>query len=208
MPLPLCALCIVGVSDKPGSSPSPSTQASGYCVNFNRWHCKHATPSRVPVNKVSEITDFPEILQGRVKTLHPKIHGGILARRAQDLDTLEQFSIPAIDLVVVNLYPFQQTIAQSNCLEHDAIESIDVGGPAMIRAAAKNFQDVAIVTCPQDYDWIASDLSKNNNHIEIDTRKALAAKAFQLCSLYDQAISAFLTPTTDTQEFPTNNNLH
>lgn len=153
----------------------------------------------VSVTEVSDITDFPEILQGRVKTLHPKIHAGILARRPEDQSTLDALSIKAIDLVVVNLYPFEQTIAQVHCSEHDAIESIDVGGPAMIRASAKNFHHVAIVTCPSDYTQVQTQLLEHHNVIPLTTRKNLAAKAFALCSRYDQAIQTYLTPEADTK---------
>ena len=157
----------------------------------------------LPVTDVSDHTGFPEMLDGRVKTLHPKVHGGILARRdlPEHLDTIAAHGITRIDLVVVNLYPFEQTIAKPGCTLEDAIENIDSGGPAMVRAAAKNHGDaaggVAIVTDPDDYGRIIDELKANAGTLSYKTRFALAAKAYTHTARYDSAISNFLTSLTD-----------
>ena len=151
------------------------------------------------VTDVSEHTGFPEMLDGRVKTLHPKVHGGILARRdlTEHMDTIAAHDIGRIDLVVVNLYPFQQTVAKPDCTLEDAIENIDIGGPTMVRAAAKNHGNeeggVGIVTDPEDYAAIVSELKANGSKLSHKTRFALAVKAFTHTARYDSAISNYLT---------------
>ncbi|HRJ24093.1 MAG TPA: bifunctional phosphoribosylaminoimidazolecarboxamide formyltransferase/IMP cyclohydrolase [Thauera sp.] len=151
------------------------------------------------VTDVSEHTGFPEMLDGRVKTLHPKVHGGILARRdlAEHMDTIAAHDIGRIDLVVVNLYPFQQTVAKPDCSLEDAIENIDIGGPTMVRAAAKNHGNedggVGIVTDPEDYAGIIAELKSNAGKLSHKTRFALAVKAFTHTARYDSAISNYLT---------------
>ncbi|HRP26323.1 MAG TPA: bifunctional phosphoribosylaminoimidazolecarboxamide formyltransferase/IMP cyclohydrolase [Thauera sp.] len=151
------------------------------------------------VTDVSEHTGFPEMLDGRVKTLHPKVHGGILARRdlAEHMDTIAAHDIGRIDLVVVNLYPFQQTVAKPDCTLEDAIENIDIGGPTMVRAAAKNHGNaqggVGIVTDPEDYAGIIAELKSNAGKLSHKTRFALAVKAFTHTARYDSAISNYLT---------------
>ena len=151
------------------------------------------------VTDVSEHTGFPEMLDGRVKTLHPKVHGGILARRdlTEHMDTIAAHDIGRIDLVVVNLYPFQQTVAKPDCTLEDAIENIDIGGPTMVRAAAKNHGNeeggVGIVTDPEDYAAIVSELQSNGSKLSHKTRFALAVKAFTHTARYDSAISNYLT---------------
>ena len=153
----------------------------------------------LPVTDVSEHTGFPEMLDGRVKTLHPKVHGGILARRdlAEHMDTIAAHDIGRIDLVVVNLYPFQQTVAKPDCTLEDAIENIDIGGPTMVRAAAKNHGNeqggVGIVTDPEDYACIVEELKTNAGKLSHKTRFALAVKAFTHTARYDSAISNYLT---------------
>ena len=153
----------------------------------------------LPVTDVSEHTGFPEMLDGRVKTLHPKVHGGILARRdlAEHMDTIAAHDIGRIDLVVVNLYPFQQTVAKPDCTLEDAIENIDIGGPTMVRAAAKNHGNeqggVGIVTDPEDYACIVDELKTNAGKLSHKTRFALAVKAFTHTARYDSAISNYLT---------------
>ena len=153
----------------------------------------------LPVTDVSEHTGFPEMLDGRVKTLHPKVHGGILARRdlAEHMDTIAAHDIGRIDLVVVNLYPFQQTVAKPDCTLEDAIENIDIGGPTMVRAAAKNHGNkdggVGIVTDPEDYAGIVAELKANGGKLSHPTRFALAVKAFTHTARYDSAISNYLT---------------
>ena len=153
----------------------------------------------LPVTDVSEHTGFPEMLDGRVKTLHPKVHGGILARRdlSEHMDTIAAHDIGRIDLVVVNLYPFQQTVAKPDCTLEDAIENIDIGGPTMVRAAAKNHGNeqggVGIVTDPEDYRCIVEELKSNAGKLSHKTRFALAVKAFTHTARYDSAISNYLT---------------
>ncbi len=146
----------------------------------------------VKVHSVSELTGFPEILDGRVKTLHPAVHGGILAKRnlPQHMEELAKNKIQTIDMVVINLYPFVQTVAKENVTLDDALENIDIGGPTMIRAAAKNFPSVLVVVDPQDYTAVAEKLRKGT--IELAERKRLAQKAFQHVAMYDTAISQYL----------------
>jgi len=149
--------------------------------------------ANIPVKKVSDVTGAPEILGGRVKTLHPKIHGGILAdRRKQDhIDELENEDIPPIDLVVCNLYPFERTVADPDVSEDEAVEQIDIGGPAMVRAAAKNFHSVAVVVDPGRYEAILGEL-RETGEISLGTRRSLSLHAFQHTAGYDAAISAHL----------------
>lgn len=156
----------------------------------------------LPVTDVSDYTGFPEMLDGRVKTLHPKVHGGILARRdlPEHLDTLSAHEIPRIDLVVVNLYPFSDAIARPGCTLEEAIENIDIGGPAMVRAAAKNHGDdtggVGIVTDPDDYSAVLDEL-RAGSKLSYATRFALAVKAFTHTARYDSAISNYLTSLSE-----------
>lgn len=150
----------------------------------------------LPVTEVSEITGFPEILDGRVKTLHPKIHGGILALREnkEHLDTIKQHNIAPIDMVVVNLYPFFQKVSEDISFE-EKIEFIDIGGPSMLRAAAKNFSDVVVLTDTGDYDEVIQQIRERDS-IDLGTRKKLAGKVFNLTSAYDAAVSNFLLEDT------------
>ena len=146
----------------------------------------------VPVIDVSEVTGFPEIMDGRVKTLHPAIHGGLLGRRDVDAAVMARHGIAAIDLVVVNLYPFEATVARPECTRTEAIENIDVGGPAMIRAAAKNQAFVAVVVDPQDYQGITAELHSAGATLGEATRRRLARKAFAHTASYDAAIWDYL----------------
>lgn len=149
----------------------------------------------VAVTEVSDHTGFPEIMNGRVKTLHPKIHGGILARRGIDDPAMREHDIGAIDLVVVNLYPFEQTVARADCTLTEAVENIDIGGPAMIRAAAKNHAFVAVVCDPADYDTVLAEIG-SGGLVSAQTRSRLAAKAFRHTAEYDHAITTYLAPRT------------
>ena len=146
----------------------------------------------LPVTDVSDHTGFPEIMAGRVKTLHPKIHGGLLGRRGIDEPVMEQHGISPIDLLVVNLYPFEQTIAGGDCSLDDAIENIDIGGPAMLRAAAKNHAGVAVLVDPADYRDVLDELRDNQGSLQYKTRFRLAVKAFAHTAHYDTAISRYL----------------
>ncbi len=148
----------------------------------------------IPVMKVAEYTGAPEILGGRVKTLHPKIHGGILARRdvPEDLGDLEQQGIRPIDLVVVNLYPFAATIAKPGVSLADAIENIDIGGPAMLRASAKNYAHLTVLSDPDRYDDYLAELTQNQGQVSIEFRQARALETFQHTATYDMAIAGYL----------------
>jgi phosphoribosylaminoimidazolecarboxamide formyltransferase/IMP cyclohydrolase len=145
----------------------------------------------IPVKDVSEHTGHPEIMDGRVKTLHPKIHGGILGRRELDKEVMEKHEIAEIDLVVVNLYPFSQTVEKADCTLEDAIENIDIGGPTMVRAAAKNHNDVLIVVNPSDYTRVIAEI-ENNDGVEYKTRFDFAVKAFEHTAHYDGMIADYL----------------
>jgi phosphoribosylaminoimidazolecarboxamide formyltransferase/IMP cyclohydrolase len=147
------------------------------------------------VTEVGAYTGFPEMLDGRVKTLHPKIHAGILARRDMPahMKALGAAGIPAIDMVVVNLYPFTQTVAKPDCTLAEAIENIDIGGPSMLRAAAKNYQNVAAVTDPSDYPALLAEMEASGGAVSVRTRFSLARKAFSHTAVYDSAISNYLT---------------
>ncbi|WP_097459037.1 bifunctional phosphoribosylaminoimidazolecarboxamide formyltransferase/IMP cyclohydrolase [Mangrovitalea sediminis] len=165
----------------------------------------------VPVTEVSDYTGFPEMMDGRVKTLHPKVHGGILGRRGTDDAIMEQHGIQAIDLVVVNLYPFEQTVSREDCSLADAIENIDIGGPTMVRAAAKNHEDVAIVVNASDYDRVLDELNNNDGGLTRETRFDLAVRAFEHTAAYDGAIANYLggrTTDNDNPAFPRTLNLH
>jgi phosphoribosylaminoimidazolecarboxamide formyltransferase/IMP cyclohydrolase len=146
----------------------------------------------IPVTEVSDYTGFPEIMAGRVKTLHPKVHGGILGRRGPDDAVMQQHGIPPIDMVVVNLYPFQATVAKPDSTLGEAIENIDIGGPAMLRAAAKNHAWVSVVVNPADYPALLAELRANHGHISAATRFRLAVATFEHTAQYDGAIAQYL----------------
>ena len=148
----------------------------------------------VPVKEVSDYTGFPEMLDGRVKTLHPKIHGGILGRRdlPGHVEQMVKHQIQPIDLVVVNLYQFEKAVAQPGCTLEDAIENIDIGGPTLLRAAAKNYQSVTVVVDPADYHHLMDEIKLNKGATNLGTRFRLARKVFQLTSAYDAAIAHYL----------------
>ncbi|MBN6710988.1 bifunctional phosphoribosylaminoimidazolecarboxamide formyltransferase/IMP cyclohydrolase [Haemophilus haemoglobinophilus] len=147
--------------------------------------------SGLPVTEVSDYTGFPEMMDGRVKTLHPKIHGGILGRRGTDDDVMAQHQIDAIDMVVVNLYPFAATVAKPDCSLEDAVENIDIGGPTMVRSAAKNHKDVAIVVNNADFNAILAEMDQNQNSLTLETRFDLAIKAFEHTAQYDSMIANY-----------------
>lgn len=151
----------------------------------------------IPVTEVSAYTGFPEILDGRVKTLQPKIHGGLLGRRndSQHQEQMKTLGIEPIDLLVVNLYAFEKTVAKPGCTLEEAIENIDIGGPALLRAAAKNFQDVTVLTDPADYPRVLSELKAGGN-TTLETRFYLAKKVYDLTHHYDGAITRYLAAAT------------
>ena len=153
------------------------------------------------VTDVSDVTGFPEIMDGRVKTLHPKIHGGLLGRRDCDAEVMQEHGIGPIDLLIVNLYPFEKTIANPDCTRDDAIENIDIGGTAMIRAAAKNHRFVAVVVDPGDYESISEELNGPDGTLAESTRQQLAKKAFGHTAAYDAAIWNYLDKGDTPREF-------
>ncbi|AMP38552.1 MULTISPECIES: bifunctional phosphoribosylaminoimidazolecarboxamide formyltransferase/IMP cyclohydrolase [Ralstonia solanacearum species complex] len=162
----------------------------------------------LPVTEVADYTGFPEMLDGRVKTLHPKVHGGILARRdlPEHMAALAQHDIPTIDLLVVNLYPFQQTVAKDECTLADAIENIDIGGPTMLRSAAKNHRDVTVIVDPADYARVLAEMQANSNTVGYDTNFTLAKKVFAHTAQYDGAITNYLTSLGEDKSHSTRSN--
>ncbi|RMF61049.1 MAG: bifunctional phosphoribosylaminoimidazolecarboxamide formyltransferase/IMP cyclohydrolase PurH [Bacteroidetes bacterium] len=152
----------------------------------------------LPVHDVAEVTGFPEILDGRVKTLHPAIHGGLLARRTapDDLAQLDAQGLPLIDLIVVNLYPFQEATVGDDVSDAVAVEHIDIGGPTMVRAAAKNFFFVGVVTSPEDYAVVADEMDAHHGTLSLATRRRLAHRAFALTAAYDRAVADYFARTT------------
>jgi len=165
--------------------------------------------NKIPVIEVSDYTGFPEMMDGRVKTLHPKIHGGILGRRGTDDEVMQTHEIGPIDLIVVNLYPFEQTVANPDCDLPTAIENIDIGGPTMLRAAAKNHADVTVVVDADDYARVLAEMDNNDNVVTDQTRFDLAVKTFEHTSNYDGAIANYLGTRLDEEPtlFPRTINL-
>jgi phosphoribosylaminoimidazolecarboxamide formyltransferase/IMP cyclohydrolase len=151
------------------------------------------TSHGIAVREVAEHTGFPEIMDGRVKTLHPKIHGGLLGRRGTDEEVMREHGIEPIDLLAVNLYPFAATVARADCTYADAVDNIDIGGPAMVRAAAKNHASVTVVVDPADYRSLLDDLAANQGATHVVMRQKLAAKAFAHTAQYDAMVSAYFT---------------
>ena len=184
---------IISVSDKAGVSDfARDLSQLGFEVFSTGGTKKALAKAKVPVKSVSEITGFPEILDGRVKTLHPAVHGGILARRdlSSHMAQLAENNIEAIDLVAVNLYPFVQTVSKEGVSIDEALENIDIGGPTLIRAAAKNFPSVIVLVDPQDYQLVLEKLRRGG--VDLAERKQLAQKAFQHVAIYDTAIAQYL----------------
>ena len=182
---------LLSVSDKTGLIPFATRLAAlGIELISTGGTAKALSEAGLPVIEVSSVTGFPEIMDGRVKTLHPSIHGGLLAVRANPdhQAALSRHGIHPIGLLVVNLYPFEATVARGASWE-DTVENIDVGGPAMIRAAAKNHDDVTVIVDPADYDAVAAELESGGVTTRLATRRRLAAKAFARTASYDAAIS-------------------
>ena len=152
----------------------------------------------LPVRDVSELTGFPEMMDGRVKTLHPMVHGGLLGRAGTDDAVMAEHGIVPIDLLVLNLYPFESVTAKADCTLADAVENIDIGGPAMLRSAAKNFARVAVATSPDQYDALIAELDANDGRLSAAQRFALSVAAFNRVAQYDAAISNYLSAVTDT----------
>jgi len=159
----------------------------------------------IEVTDVASVTGFPEIMDGRVKTLHPKIHGGLLGRRGIDDAVMAAHGIEPIDLVAVNLYPFAATVARPGCTIEDAIENIDIGGPAMVRASAKNHDRVTIVVDPLDYGTVLAEIDREGGSVSAATRRRLATKAYAHTAQYDAAVASYLDRASSNgsgSEFP------
>ena len=192
---------LLSVSDKTGIVEfAEALHQAGVELLSTGGTAKLLSDAGLPVLEVSEHTGHPEIMDGRVKTLHPKIHGGILGRRGQDESTMAQNEIKPIDLVVVNLYPFAQTVADPNCTLEHAIENIDIGGPTMVRAAAKNHKDVTIVVNTDDYQVVLEQMSENDGSLNYQTRFDLAIKAFEHTAQYDGMIANYFGARLDSAE--------
>jgi phosphoribosylaminoimidazolecarboxamide formyltransferase/IMP cyclohydrolase len=196
---------IISVSDKRGLVDfARALAARGVDILSTGGTQKELEKAGVKCRAISAHTGFPEILEGRVKTLHPKVHGGLLGRPVREhQQQMEEHGIDPIDLVVVNLYPFQETIARQGIQLGEAIEQIDIGGPSMLRSAAKNFERVTVVVDPDDYPGILRELEQTNGHIRAATRFRLAKKVFATTAAYDGAIAAFLSNQADDAAFGT-----
>src|SRR5262245_48261614 len=185
---------LLSVSDKRGLVPFAKALAdAGVDLVSTGGTAKTLRDAGLKVTDLSAYTGFPEMLDGRVKTLHPRVHGGLLYIRGNETHeaAVRQHGIDAIDLVVVNLYPFEQTVAKPNVELHDAIENIDIGGPSMLRSAAKNHDSVTVIVDPADYETVAQQV-KSSGETTLELRRKLAAKVFARTAAYDGAIAAYL----------------
>ena len=194
---------LLSLSDKRGAVEfAQGLAAQGVKLLSTGGTAKLLRDAGLAVTEIGDYTGFPEMLDGRVKTLHPKVHGGILARRdlPEHLATIEQHGIPTIDLVCVNLYPFRETVAKPNVTLDEAIENIDIGGPAMVRSSAKNYAGVAVITDPEDYPALLAEMLANNGALTLATRFGLAKKAFTHTARYDAAIANWLTSLDDANQ--------
>ena len=183
---------LISVSDKTGIVEfAQALTERGVDILSTGGTARLLAEKNIPVTEVSDYTGFPEMMDGRVKTLHPKVHGGVLGRRGQDDDIMAQHGINPIDIVVVNLYPFAETVAKEGCTLADAVENIDIGGPTMVRSAAKNHKDVAIVVNAHDYDRVISEMDANDKSLTQATRFDLAIAAFEHTASYDGMIANY-----------------
>ncbi len=190
---------IISVSNKKGIVEfAKELNSMGIEILSTGGTAKALRDAGVPVKDVSEHTGFPEMLDGRLKTLHPRIHGGLLSRRGnpKDMEELKKHGIDTIEMVVVNLYPFEETISKKGVSFAEAIENIDIGGPAMLRSASKNFQDVAVIVDPSDYKKILKEMKSPDGELSYKTRLELAKKVFRHTSRYDAIIADYLTKVT------------
>jgi len=186
---------LISVSDKAGVVDFAKSLAEfGISFLSTGGTAKILREAGLHVTDVSEYTGFPEMLDGRVKTLHPKIHGGLLGVRSnpEHAATMKSHGIQNIDMVVINLYPFQKTVAKADCSFVDAIENIDIGGPAMLRSSAKNHESVTVIIDPVDYAPVLNDLKRNSGAVTRETNLRLAVKVFETTSAYDRAIADYL----------------
>src|SRR5512133_3793999 len=186
---------LISVSDKTGiAALARALEGQGVDIISTGGTADLLRKEKIPVREISSFTAFPEVLDGRVKTLHPRVHGGLLYKRGNEKHEAEarECGFEPIDLVVVNLYPFEATIAKPDVTLAEAIENIDIGGPSMIRSAAKNYESVTVVVDPADYDAVLENIRDNNGDTTLKLRERLAIKAFIKTSAYDRAIGAFL----------------
>lgn len=193
--MPKIKRALISVSDKKGIVEfARALSLMGIEILSTGGTAKALRESGITVKDVSEYTGFPEMLGGRVKTLHPKIHGGLLSRRdnPEDMEEIKRHGIDTIDMVVVNLYPFEETISRPGVTFQEAIENIDIGGPAMLRSAAKNFQDVAAVVDPSDYEKIIEEMRSSDGDLSYKTRLELSKKVFRHTSRYDAVVAEYL----------------
>ncbi|HCH2130730.1 bifunctional phosphoribosylaminoimidazolecarboxamide formyltransferase/IMP cyclohydrolase [Vibrio parahaemolyticus] len=183
---------LISVSDKTGIVEFAQALAErGVDILSTGGTARLLAEQGIAVTEVSDYTGFPEMMDGRVKTLHPKVHGGVLGRRGQDDDVMEKHGINPIDMVVVNLYPFAETVAKEDCTLADAVENIDIGGPTMVRSAAKNHKDVTIVVNASDYDRVIAEMDANDKSLTLETRFDLAIAAFEHTAAYDGMIANY-----------------
>ncbi|ODW56192.1 bifunctional phosphoribosylaminoimidazolecarboxamide formyltransferase/IMP cyclohydrolase [Vibrio parahaemolyticus] len=183
---------LISVSDKTGIVEFAQALAErGVDILSTGGTARLLAEQGIAVTEVSDYTGFPEMMDGRVKTLHPKVHGGVLGRRGQDDDVMAKHGINPIDMVVVNLYPFAETVAKEDCTLADAVENIDIGGPTMVRSAAKNHKDVTIVVNASDYDRVIAEMDANDKSLTLETRFDLAIAAFEHTAAYDGMIANY-----------------
>jgi len=198
----MARLALLSVSDKTGLVEFARQLVTefDFALMSSGGTAKALQEADLPVTKVSDYTEFPEILGGRVKTLHPRIHGGILGRRdvAEDVEQMVAHQILPIDLVVVNLYPFEETIAKPDVTLSEAIENIDIGGPAMLRASAKNYAHLTVLCNPSQYETYLEQLRQHEHHPSIEFRQSCAIEAFSHTGDYDRAIASYLSQTQET----------
>lgn len=186
---------LISLSNKQGSVEF-AQELSSFGVEFlsTGGTAKMLREAGLTVTDVSEYTGFPEMMDGRVKTLHPKVHGALLGLRnnAEHMEKMKEHQIIPIDMVVINLYPFRETIAKEGCTLEDAIENIDIGGPAMLRSSAKNFESVTVIIDPSDYQGILDEMKENQGAVSRETNFRLAVKVFNETSDYDRSIADYL----------------
>ena len=202
---------LISVSDKTGVLEF-ARKLAGYNVEIlsTGGTAKMLREAGLTVKDVSEFTGFPEMLDGRVKTLHPKVHGGLLGMRSnpEHVAKMKEHGIENIDLVVVNLYPFEATVAKEGCTLEDAIENIDIGGPTMLRSAAKNWPDVTVIIDPADYEKVLGEMATGEGRVSRETNFGLAVKVYQRTAAYDAAISNWLGRRTGEETASVPRHLH
>ena len=193
--MPKIQRAIISLSDKSGIQEfAKELQAFNVEMLSTGGTAKVLRESGLKITDISEYTGFPEMLDGRVKTLHPKVHGGILGIRGnpEHVKKMNEHGIQPIDMVVINLYPFEATVAKPNCTLEEAIENIDIGGPSMLRAGAKNYPYVTVIVDPADYRPILAEMKQSGGVVSKETNFRLAKKVYQLTARYDKAISEYL----------------